>query len=304
MSGRWTGLAAMARLVARGVRAEPGTIPVAAGGPRRRPAAERTGITTDPRLVARYLAATGGEGITAFRGPGAVLPPLFPATWQTALALELLAELDPPLAVTGVVHLEDETNTLRCLRADESFRCRVELERADPARGGVRLELAARNWTMAGILCAQSRLTFLVRTRGPSSGTRERRPPDSNEEPAVWETLDRWRLDGSAGRRYARASGDYNPIHLWRLTARPFGFARPILHGYATEARVAHTILKHRLGGDPHALRRLCIAFRAPLALPATVRLEAAADGEPHRFRVVSDVDERVFADGDFSGGR
>lgn len=294
----------MARLVARGMRAEPGTIPVATGGPRRRPAAERAGITADPRAIARYLAATGGQGITAFGGAGAVLPPLFAATWQTALALELLAALDPPLAVVGVVHLEDETTTLRCLRADECFRCRVELERAEPARGGVRLELVARNWTMAGILCAQSRLVFLVRTRGPADAPRERRPADDGAEPAAWEALDRWRLDGGAGRRYARASGDYNPIHLWGLTARPFGFARPILHGYATEARVAHALVERRLGGDPHALRRLRIAFRAPLALPALARLDVATDGEPHRFRVVSDADERLFADGDFSGGR
>ena len=47
-----------------------------------------------------------------------------------------------------------------------------------------------------------------------------------------WGELARWELPAGAGRRYARVSGDYNPIHLWALTARPFGFRAPILHGY------------------------------------------------------------------------
>jgi acyl dehydratase len=109
-------------------------------------------------------------------------------------------------------------------------------------------------------------------------------------------------LGGGAGRRYARASGDYNPIHLWGWTARPFGFKRPILHGFCTAAMAAHALVEGPLGGDPTALRRMRIAFRAPLPLPAHARLWVGeADG--HRwFRVTDDPGDTLFAQGTWSG--
>ena len=39
------------------------------------------------------------------------------------------------------------------------------------------------------------------------------------------------------GRRYGAVSGDRNPIHLYPLTARLFGFRRAIAHGMWTKAR-------------------------------------------------------------------
>ena len=46
-----------------------------------------------------------------------------------------------------------------------------------------------------------------------------------------------WRLPGDLGRRYAAVSGDHNPIHLYPLTAKAFGFPRQIAHGMWSKAR-------------------------------------------------------------------
>lgn len=307
MSARLDHLRALVRLVARGVRARgaPGPVPTA---PRRKAAVEKAGITAVPRQVARYLAATGGEGIAAFRGPDAILPPLFPATWETAACLELFAGLEPPLPLGGFVHLEEETTWLRPLPAGERFRCRVELERTERVPRGTRMTVTARNWTDAGVLCSQSTLVFLVRTAsredkdtGGARRPREERPPLAPEP--GWREVARWHLRGSDGRRYARASGDYNPIHLWALTARPFGFRRPILHGYCTEARTAHALVEMLWGGDPHALRRLRIAFRSPLPLPSTAALQVR-DGTEGIFRITDGAGTRLYAEGSFTGER
>jgi acyl dehydratase len=99
-------------------------------------------------------------------------------------------------------------------------------------------------------------------------------------------------------------SGDYNPIHLWGLTARPFGFPAPILHGYCIAARAAHSLIEHCLGGDPGALRRMRIAFRAPLPLPTTARLLVNDDGPEHWFRVAAPGEGPVYAEGTYGGGR
>jgi acyl dehydratase len=190
-------------------------------------------------------------------------------------------------------------------------RCRVELERAERVRRGIRLTVVARDWTPGGQLCSQSTVVLLAKTRAPAADAEPHAPRPSTrdegdpraEPPAAWEPVTEWRLGGDAGRRYAAVSGDYNPIHLWSWTARPFGFRRPILHGYCAQAMVAHALIEHRLGGDPAALRRLRIAFRAPLLLPGRARLLVGDRLGQRWFRVVGEDDEKVFAEGTFAGG-
>ncbi|HET7465012.1 MAG TPA: MaoC/PaaZ C-terminal domain-containing protein [Longimicrobium sp.] len=300
-------LASMLRLVARGIVAGRGAEPVAEV-PRRKPSLERVHPGVDAGVHARYLLATAGEGIEALAGR--TLSPVFPATWETAQTLELLSGLDRPLPAGGVVHVEGELVQLRPLGLDDHVRCRVELERAERVRKGIRLTVSARNWTAGGQLCTQSTAVFLARTRTPAedaphassrSTARDEGDP-RGEPPASWDEVAHWSLRGDAGRRYAAVSGDYNPIHLWAVTARPFGFRRPILHGFCTQAMVAHALIQHRLGGDPAALRRLRIAFRAPLPLPSRVRL-LVGDGIGVRwFRVAGDGDT-IYAEGTWAGG-
>ena len=300
MIGIPTGLAAALRLAARGFLARNEPEPPLET-PRRKPSLERTESISNPAAVERYLRATEGAEIAALGGEGAPLPPLFPTTWETARSLELFAGLDRPLPLGGVVHLESEILCLRPIRQGDAVRCRVELERAERVSKGLRLTVTARNWTGTGQLCTQSTAIFLARgkTTVPHAADEPRREPDG---PAEWEPLASWMLGPGAGRRYARASGDYNPIHLWGWTARPFGFRRPILHGFCTAAMVAHALVERRFRGDPAALRRLAVAFRAPLLLPARVRLVAGELDGRHAFRVVSEDGTRTHAEGDFTG--
>lgn len=292
----------LARFALRRLRGE-APAGVAPAIPRRRRALERSGIVIAPGQLRRYLRATGAERMRALAGDGAVLPPLYPVVWQAPLILELLAEADPGLPLAGLIHLEGEAVRVRPLRPDDQVRCRVELDRAEPHPRGVRYRLVARHWNGAGQLCAEDTLTVLAPT---SPGGYVRRPRSEPPEPppagAEWRDVAQWKLSSAAGRRYARASGDFNPIHLWGWTARPFGFRRPILHGFCTEALVAHALIEHRWEGDPAALRRLRIRFRVPLALPCRVVLRVAEGERGGRFRVAG-ADGTTFAEGEFGGG-
>ena len=295
------GLVAAMRLAARGLLAR-GEPEPPLETPRRKPWLERTEVLADTPAVERYLHATEGAEIAALRCEGAPLPPLFPTTWETTRALELFAELDPPLPVGGIVHLESEILCLRPIRHGDTVRCRVELERAERVRKGLRLTVTARNWTAAGQLCSQSTATFLARSRAPRD-ERPHEPRSEPEGPESWEPLASWVLPPGAGRRFARATGDYNPIHLWGWTARPFGFTRPILHGFCTAAMTAHALVEGPLQGDPGALRRLRIAFRAPILLPAHTRLWVGEAAGQRWFRVTDDAGETLHAHGTWAGG-
>ena len=88
-----------------------------------------------------------------------------------------------------------------------------------------------------------------------------------------------WQLAGDVGRRYAAVSGDRNPIHLHPLTARLFGFPRPIAHGMWSKARclaALEGLLPDRLAVE--------VEFKKPLPLPSRVSFASAADGDRRAF--------------------
>ena len=68
------------------------------------------------------------------------------------------------------------------------------------------------------------------------------------------------------GRRYASVSGDYNPHHLYGITARLFGFRSPIAHGMWSLARVTAE-LAHVFPLGP--VFKIEASFKRPVFLPA-----------------------------------
>jgi acyl dehydratase len=92
-----------------------------------------------------------------------------------------------------------------------------------------------------------------------------------------------WRLPADLGRRYAAVSGDYNPIHLYRITARAFGFPRPIAHGMWSLARCLA-----ELEGRLPARCTVTASFGKPILLPAKVAFAIASEGSRLRFALTN----------------
>lgn len=68
---------------------------------------------------------------------------------------------------------------------------------------------------------------------------------------------------------YADASGDQNPLHQDDAFARAVGFPGVIAHGMFTMAHLASCLVDWL--GDPAALKRLRVQFRAPVFLGDTI---------------------------------
>ncbi|QJX03408.1 hypothetical protein HML84_20650 [Alcanivorax sp. IO_7] len=73
-----------------------------------------------------------------------------------------------------------------------------------------------------------------------------------------------WKVPGNTGRRYGAVSGDRNPIHLYPLTARLFGFKRQIAHGMWSKARALGQ-LQQQL---PEEVFRVDVQFKLPMFIP------------------------------------
>ncbi|MFG1921373.1 MaoC family dehydratase [Cryptosporangium sp. NPDC048952] len=98
-----------------------------------------------------------------------------------------------------------------------------------------------------------------------------------------------WSVGGETGREYARASGDWNPIHLHALSAKLFGFPRAIAHGMWVKARCL-AALQGRL---PDAYT-ITVQFGKPLLLPSTVDFSAHPRANGWDLTVANNLTGRV----------
>ena len=221
----------------------------------------RRGVQVDPAEVAAYARVC--------RFPLAdALPVTFPHVLAFPLQVALMTDRSFPLALPGLVHVRNTITQLRPVAATEALDVEVWAERLAGHRSGATVDLCA-SVSAAGAEVWRGRSTYLARGATAPDGA-----PASDVDVSVG-ALDRaaatWRVPDDAGRRYAKVSGDVNPIHLSGLSAKAFGFKHAIAHGMWVEAR-ALAALSGRL---PDALT-VDVAFRKPLYLPSTVELATA----------------------------
>jgi acyl dehydratase len=222
----------------------------------------REGVSVEPADVAAYARVC--------RFPLAdALPVTFPHVLAFPLQVALMTDRSFPLALPGLVHVRNVVEQLRPIGVGEALDLEVWAERFATHRSGATVDLCA-SVSAGGAEVWRGRSTYLARGAHAPEGA-----PAADVEVSVG-VLDRmaaqWRVPDDAGRRYAKVSGDVNPIHLSALSAKAFGFKRAIAHGMWVKAR-ALAALSGRL---PDALT-VDVAFRKPLLLPSTVVLSTAA---------------------------
>ncbi|MFE9920047.1 MaoC family dehydratase [Streptomyces sp. NPDC005774] len=236
----------------------------------------RTGETgetgeTEKAREAREARETG-------EGSG-TLPLTYPHVLGFPVAMRLMSGLDFPLPLLGLVHTSIEITRHRTVPVAGTHGLSVHIEGPEPHRRGTEATVVTGLRSPGGDLVWESRSTYLARHRTsgpPSSGPPSSEPhpsgrpaPRPEEESVTARTqplpvVDAWLLAGNTGRRYGAASGDRNPIHLYPLTARLFGFPRAIAHGMWT---VARCLAAH---GAPEAVT-VRADFKVPVLLPGTV---------------------------------
>ena len=110
----------------------------------------------------------------------------------------------------------------------------------------------------------------------------------ADELPLLWQGS--FDVPADTGRRYAQVSGDFNPIHLWPLTAQLLGFRRAIAHGLWTQARALALLQPD--GVWPQAA--LQTVFKRPLLLPAQATVWQAASAPDQQCFEVRDAAGQV----------
>ncbi|MFE9866796.1 MaoC family dehydratase [Streptomyces sp. NPDC005506] len=232
-------------------------------------------VVRDVRIAPGPLASY--SRICGFSESG-TLPLTYPHVLSFPLAMRLMTGRSFPLPVVGLVHTWIEITRHRAPHPTEVLELTVYAHALVPHRRGTEVTMVTEARS-GGELVWESRSGYLSRhsTRGASPAV-ESGPP--TQPTAGLPAAAEWRLPGDLGRRYGAASGDRNPIHLYPLTARLFGFPRAIAHGMWTVARCLAE------SAEPGRISYVRADFRAPVLLPATVTY--AVDGAGTAFQLRS----------------
>ncbi|WP_330473355.1 MaoC family dehydratase [Terrabacter sp. C0L_2] len=202
------------------------------------------------------------------------LPPTYPHLVAFPLQMSVMSGDRFPLPLLGAVHVENRIEVLRPVDVDEPLDVSVWAQDLRPHRRGRQVDLVSEVG-VRGEVVWRGVSTYL--SRGAEHPDVEAVEPPSTEALTGVSGGPVWRLGEGTGRSYASVSGDWNPIHLHALTARPLGFPTAIAHGMYSYARVLAS-LGPRL---PAAGLSSRVWFRKPVRLPSTVRLRTAF--EPSR---------------------
>ncbi|OIV39165.1 hypothetical protein BIV57_01915 [Mangrovactinospora gilvigrisea] len=259
-----------------------------AGAARRgRPSAlpERTAtagrVSVDRDALAAY-ASLVGEPV------GDALPPLYPHLLGFPLSMGLMTARDFPFPLLGLVHIENRAERRRPLDAAEGFEVRVRTENLRPHRRGTAFDVVTEVhavradgpvWWEASTYLHRHATDAEPRADGRPEPGEAAEPQEERAGPGELPATAVLRVPADIGRRYAAVSGDRNPIHLSRASARVFGFPRAIAHGMWTAARCLAALP----GPLPPAFTTTA-SFRRPVRLPATAALHVQRDGERTRF--------------------
>jgi acyl dehydratase len=231
----------------------------------------RCWVDVDGKRLAAYRKVCG------FVDDG-LLPPTYPHILAFALQMQLLTAKAFPFPLLGLIHLRNRIRVLRPMGGIGRAQVSVRVTNLQAHPKGATFDLLTTLDDQLGPLWeAESQMLC----RGVKL---DGEPVEQSWEPSqVLTQVAQWKAPADIGRRYARVSGDYNPIHLSAVSAKLFGFPTAIAHGLWNKARTLAALSDHL----PKANLEVAVHFRKPVRLPSEVSLLATAPGSSGELRLI-----------------
>jgi len=198
--------------------------------------------------------------------------PCFPLFLGLSQHVETLSSKASPFPLMGLVHIENNIEQTRPLTHDEMhIHCHFSDIRVHPRGIVVDIVLLVKQH---GSVCQTVTSTYLYRAasdtlaKGDAADSEKASPAQSQKA-----TTSALTFASNAGRRYARISGDYNPIHLYHWSAKLFGFKQAIAHGVHVLSRSVSSLDLSFI--HPQESFSIANVFHYPVTLPSELTLRS-----------------------------
>lgn len=220
-------------------------------------------VVDELRLDAQHLAKY--QQLTGF-AQNQHVPALYFAVLSQSLQMQMMSLAEFPFQTLGLVHVANEIQQKRIILADECFSLSCRLGELLPHEKGVVFDFITEVKVADQVVMTGSS-RYLSKQKGSSVDKVK-----TTAQP-VYLVKDEWQVAENTGRQYALNSGDFNLIHLHRLTAKAFGFKRAIAHGMWSKAQVLSRL-------DLPSAYHAQVDFKLPIYLPSRVELLSAENSK------------------------
>lgn len=229
---------------------------------------ERYEVTTE--AMRAYAEATGALEPWEERWSegGELAPPLFAVRPLVGVLFGAIEDEEVGIDLRRLVHGEQEMFFHSPLRRGDRVLARGEIESIEARSTGEVLVL--RQWLEreGGEVAVTARSVLFVRGSGAGGGGKGSAPEVAN--PSAFDSLgdvvaQTQVVEEDQSRRYARASGDLNPLHTDDAFARSAGLSARILHGLCTMAMASNVVIERLCKGEVERLARLSVRFARPV---------------------------------------
>jgi acyl dehydratase len=223
----------------------------------------RQRVVLDAAHVASYADVCGF-------GEAHGVPVTYPQVLTFAPVMAFFSSAECPWPAMGTVHLANWITQRERLSPGDALRVEVSTGRLMAHEKGQVFTLEMKILREGSVVWEATQT--LLRT-GVKNPTGPAYASELNTERPLSHQAD-FTVPGNIGRRYGRVSGDRNPIHLFALSARLFGFRRAIAHGLWTQAQALSALLPR----EAVAQAQVAVEFKTPLFLPSRASLWTTRD--------------------------
>lgn len=230
----------------------------------------RCWTAVDPVKLAAYRNVCGFSA-------SSVLPPTYLHVLAFNLQMQLMTAKEFPFPLLGLVHLGNRIKVHRPLGGVNKVYIGVQASNLQPHAKGATFSLSTQVEDGLGVLWEEesTMLCREMKLEGAVALVDELLTTPMTE-------VTRFQAPADIGRRYAKVSGDYNPIHLSGPSAKLFGFPKAIAHGMWLKARTLALLSNHL----PLSNLDIDVQFQKPVRLPSEIILVASSAGSHGQLRL------------------
>ena len=224
------------------------------------------GVKPDGQKIRRYKQVCGftSSAETNDPDPDTCIPASYLQTLFIGLLGKFITTPHFPINPMGLIQVGQSFEQKRAVKTDEILDLSCQLQGMTKTVKGIHTRFYLAVSSDKEVVW-QGISTFFTR----SKHKQEKKVLEKKEEQLL-DIKERIFVPGNTGRKYAGVSGDYNPHHLYGITAKMIGFKHPIAHGMWSLARVMASMEKNH--GSRYPLRADA-AFKLPIFMPATITL-------------------------------
>lgn len=240
----------------------------------KKPYSAPAGTTIEPVEIEARKVVLSAAHIRRYREVCAVpssatgLPPAYLHVLAMPLHMQLFVVKNFPVKVLGLIHLRNTIRVLAPVDERAPLRLRVYFDTMRLTDYGQEYDFTT-SYEQNGVLVWEEISTMFARGTGgapaaPKEGSK--RPViERSNHPETGTHTDTLEVADNTGWRYARVSGDFNPIHLTARTAKMFGFKQAVAHGMWSMGRCLASASPH----IPNMRIQVDTQFKLPVYIPS-----------------------------------